>query len=58
MKLQEDTSEQNTSQKPYEPPRLDVLGTVASLTLGGGGSYGDSGSLAEESGGGSGNIHH
>ena len=53
---QQDTSDQNTSQQPYEPPRLDVLGTVASLTLGSAGSYSDGAALSEENGGGSGHL--
>ena len=57
MNKQEDISDQSTSQ-PYEPPRLDVLGTVASLTQGGSGGFTDAGSLGgEETAGGSGNIH-
>lgn len=44
---QQDISDQSTPQ-PYEPPRLDVLGTVASLTQGSSESYSDAPSLGGE----------
>jgi hypothetical protein len=48
----QDMNEQNTTENAplqYESPKLEVLGTVASLTQGGIGSYGDTASLGEDS---------